>query len=224
MRRQLRVLIVDRRGLARDGLGALIDREDAFALAGSVEDMAALRALSHAVEPDIILVDPHAVGVNEATVLETARGRWAGVRIVVLTSNGEDEAVNAAWHAGVDGYLLKGDGRAELFAALKAVSEQHRYLSASISNSICATSPRSRTPAGQAQSDGLSDREREVMRLIARGLRTREMAEKLSLSHKTVEKHRTNLMRKLSIRTAAGVAAYAIAHGYVVLERTQLST
>jgi two-component system response regulator NreC len=67
----------------------------------------------------------------------------------------------------------------------------------------------------QADSDGLSEREREVMRLIARGLRTREIAEKLSVSHKTVEKHRTNLMRKLGLRTAAAVAAYAISNGYL---------
>jgi DNA-binding NarL/FixJ family response regulator len=69
----------------------------------------------------------------------------------------------------------------------------------------------------QAESDGLSDREREVMRLIAQGFRTREIAEKLSVSHKTVEKHRTNLMRKLGLRTAAAVAAYAITNGYVRL-------
>jgi two-component system response regulator NreC len=66
-----------------------------------------------------------------------------------------------------------------------------------------------------ADSDGLSDREREVMRFIARGLRTREIAERLSVSHKTVEKHRTNLMRKLGLRTAAVVAAYAISNGYL---------
>ncbi|MFX8633135.1 helix-turn-helix transcriptional regulator, partial [Acinetobacter baumannii] len=68
---------------------------------------------------------------------------------------------------------------------------------------------------GPAGKDGLSEREREVMRLIAQGLRTREIAERLSLSHKTVEKHRTNLMRKLGVRSAAAVAAYAISNGYM---------
>jgi DNA-binding NarL/FixJ family response regulator len=67
----------------------------------------------------------------------------------------------------------------------------------------------------RAEPDNLSDRERQVMRLIAHGLRTREIADQLSVSHKTVEKHRTNLMRKLGLRTAAAVAAYAISHGYL---------
>jgi DNA-binding NarL/FixJ family response regulator len=73
-------------------------------------------------------------------------------------------------------------------------------------------------PAGatKADSDGLSDREREVMKLIAQGLRTRDMAERLSVSHKTVEKHRANLMRKLGVRTAAAVVAYAISNGYLL--------
>ena len=76
--------------------------------------------------------------------------------------------------------------------------------------------PRSRPECtDQTESDGLSDREREVMNLIARGLRTREIALRLSLSHKTVEKHRTNLMRKLGLRTVAAVVAYAISHGYL---------
>ena len=100
--------------------------------------------------------------------------------------------------------------------ALRRVSEGRRYVSRSMRERVEEPDPAAR-PAPLAMSDGVSlltDREREIMLCVASGLRTREIAERLSLSHKTVEKHRSNLMRKLGLRSAAAVAAYAIAKGY----------
>jgi DNA-binding NarL/FixJ family response regulator len=135
----------------------------------------------------------------------------------VLTFQRDDVAIESALRAGVDGYLLKSDRRAELLNAMHSVIERRRYISPSIFDRVVNGFVSQRAQARHAESDGLSDREREVMRLIAQGLRTREIAVKLSVSHKTVEKHRTNLMRKLGLRTAAAVAAYAITNGYLRL-------
>ena len=216
MRRQHHVLILHRRGLARDGLCALIGREAAFVVAGAVEDAAALDTLHVEAEPEVILVDPTAVGWDPERIIRAAHGRWPNVRVLVLTAASEREAVDAALRAGVDGYLLDSDGREELLDALQAVCQRRRYLSPTLSNPSHAPSPGLGTRTTPDESDGLSDREREVMKLVARGLRTREIAGKLSVSYKTVEKHRTNLMRKLGIRSAAGVAAYAISRGYLL--------
>jgi DNA-binding NarL/FixJ family response regulator len=104
-----------------------------------------------------------------------------------------------------------------LLNAMHSVVDKKRYVSPSIFNRVVNGFVSQSVYPKRSEPDVLSDREREVMKLIAQGLRNREIAEKLSLSHKTVEKHRTNLMRKLGLRTAAAVAAYAISNGYLRL-------
>jgi DNA-binding NarL/FixJ family response regulator len=216
MRRQLQVLIVDQEGMLRDGLCAMLNLEEDFAVAGAVAGTPALPTVSLPSDPDIIVVDFSVPGINAREFVETARGRWPGIPILVLTFRRDDDSIELALRAGVDGYLLKTDARNELLAALRAVLEKKRYISPSVFDTVVNGFVSQQTHAKHAEADGLSEREREVMKLIARGLRTREIAERLSVSHKTVEKHRTNLMRKLGVRTAAGVAAYAISNGYVV--------
>jgi DNA-binding NarL/FixJ family response regulator len=122
--------------------------------------------------------------------------------------------VKGALRAGVDAYLLKSDTRVELGHALRAMREGNRYVSPSLSGHS-NDSYGARTPP--VTMEALSDRERLVMTRIAQGHRTREIATELSLSTKTIEKYRSNLMRKLGLKTAAAVAAFAIANGYVEL-------
>lgn len=215
MRRKLRILLIDREGMLRDGLCALIDGEDGLVLAGAVGRAAELRTRAPAERPDIILADFPEEGGGAEEIVAIARDRWAAVAVLMLTFRRDDESIEAALRAGADGYLLKTDTRAELLKAIETVFEGRRYMSPAIfsQGNVRVAGPPSHT--GPAGKDGLSEREREVMRLIAQGLRTREIAERLSLSHKTVEKHRTNLMRKLGVRSAAAVAAYAISNGYM---------
>jgi DNA-binding NarL/FixJ family response regulator len=214
MRRKYQVLLIDAEGILRDGLCAMINLEAQFALMAAIAGTPALQSVVLPADPDIIIADfgVPAVSVQETVVL--ARTRWKNVPILVLTSSRDGAAIEAALRAGVDGYILKSDRRAELLIAMHSVLERKRYISPTIFDAV-VNGFVSQQSAAKADSDGLSDREREVMRLIARGLRTREIAEKLSVSPKTIEKHRTNLMRKLGLRTAAGVAAYAISNGYL---------
>ena len=215
MRRQLQILIVDQEGMLRDGLCAMLNLEEDFAIAGAIAATPALTTVSLPSDPDIVVVDFSAPGINEQEFVATARTRWPGIPILVLTLRRDDDSIESALRAGVDGYLLKSDARTELLAALRTVLEKKRYISPTIFDTV-VNGFVSQQSQGRRDTDGLSDREREVMKLIARGLRTREIAELLSVSHKTVEKHRTNLMRKLGVRTAAAVAAYAISNGYVL--------
>jgi DNA-binding NarL/FixJ family response regulator len=214
MRRKYQVLLIDAEGILRDGLCAMINLEAEFALMAAIAGTPALQSVVLPADPDIIIADfgVPAVSVQETVVL--ARTRWKNVPILVLTSSRDGAAIEAALRAGVDGYILKSDRRAELLIAMHSVLERKRYISPTIFDAV-VNGFVSQQSAGKADSDGLSEREREVMRLIAQGLRTREIADKLSVSPKTIEKHRTNLMRKLGLRTAAGVAAYAISNGYL---------
>ena len=214
MRRKLQVLIVDDEGLLRDGLCALINLEADFVVVGVVCGTTAVQAVSLPTEPDVIVADFGASAVRGPELVAVARGRWPTARILVLTYQLDDDSIDSALRAGVDGYLLKTDRRPELLSALHMVVEGQRYISPTIFDRVVSGFVSQQNRAKHVESDGLSDREREVMKLIAQGLRTREIAERLSVSHKTVEKHRTNLMRKLGVRSAAAVAAYAISHGY----------
>jgi DNA-binding NarL/FixJ family response regulator len=195
----------------------MINLEEGFAMAGVIAGSAALHTVSVPTDPDLIIADFGAPAVRGLETVAAARSRWPNVPILVLTFQQDDAAIESALRAGADGYLLKTDRRAELLNAMHSVIDRKRYISPSIFDRVVNGFVSQRPQAPRADPDGLSDREREVMKLIAQGLRTREIAEKLSVSHKTVEKHRTNLMRKLGLRTAAAVAAYAISNGYLRL-------
>jgi DNA-binding NarL/FixJ family response regulator len=216
MRRKLQVLLIDEEGLLRDGLCATINLEEGFAIGGVISGTTALPTVALPTDPDLIVADFGAPAVRAHETVAAARARWPDIPVLVLTFQRDDAAIESALRAGVDGYLLKTDRRAELLNAMRSVIDRKRYISPSIFDRVVNGFVTQRTLA-KRDPDGLSDREREVMKLIAQGFRTREIAVQLSVSHKTVEKHRTNLMRKLGLRTAAAVAAYAITNGYLRL-------
>lgn len=209
----LRVLLVEDGSLSRDSLAALLRAEAGVEVIGALANSVQAVSLATAPRPDVIIIDFTAIGGAETVA--ALHDRWPSAHVLVLTSWEDDRLVRAAFRAGVGGYLLRSDSRAELMTALRKVSAGHRYVSRSIRARVTTLSHGEEAPL--AVSEGLAlltDREREVMQCVASGLRTREIAERLSLSEKTVEKHRSNLMRKLGLRSAAAVAAYAIAKRY----------
>ncbi len=204
-----RVLVVDERGIMRDALCALLEASKECEVVGAESSVPeALRASANArANLAIVELSRSARGGSEPVAdLKAAR---PDVRILVLTSRREDHLVDAALRAGADGYVLKNDSRSELFAALRCIAAGGHFISAALRSGV---ERRDRSGPDAAQGVELSERERQVMQLIAAGHRTREIAALLSLSHKTIEKHRTSLMRKLGLRNASAVAAYAIAN------------
>lgn len=201
----------------RDGLCALLAGSDEFEVIGTLADAAeALRTLTNT-SPDIVIVDlSHARSTGPEMIAE-AKARHAQLRVLVLTFRKDDNVIDSALRAGADGYVLKNDSRHDLFMALRSIASGRGYISPSICNRVVSGYVRARDGSRNRADmrNELTERERQIMRLIAAGHRTREMAELLSLSPKTVEKHRANLMRKLALRNASAVAAYAIANGYV---------
>jgi DNA-binding NarL/FixJ family response regulator len=215
MRRKTHILVIDGEGIARDGLCALLQQEEALhvdATFGSARE--ALRSRGD-LRPQLVIMDfALAMKAGPQTVAHIKR-RWPEAAVLVLSSSGDGQAIEAARRAGADGYVLRNDRRSELFNAIHALVERRHYISKSVLEPQARTGkapPRAR----RTESAGLlTAREQEVVTLIAEGYRTREMAQLLSVSHKTVERHRTNLMRKLGVRSATGVVAFAITHGYV---------
>jgi DNA-binding NarL/FixJ family response regulator len=215
MPRQIKVLIVDTDSIMRDGVAALLRDEDCEVIGATASGAEAVRQTGlHA--PDIVIIDLSLATPGDPDTIARLKQQRPGVRVLVLTFLREERLIDAALRAGADGYVLKSDTRPELVTAIRSIAQGKGYISPSIYDRVINGYLKAQpgTPRRRA-SGALSERERQVVRLIAEGYRTREIAQQLALSHKTIEKHRTNLMRKLGLKTAPAVAAYAIAHGYL---------
>lgn len=208
-RGKIRVLVIDDAGIMRDGLCALLASDDGLeVIAGSRTEGLPNTDDDETPQPHVIVIDFSSDLQSGPDTTAHLKRAWPQVRILALAVRRDDHCLEAALRAGADGYVLKSDSRAELFHAVHRIASGKGYLSAAaLDRMVSAYARASDRPAA------LTSRELEVISLIARGYRTREMAKLMSLSHKTVEKHRTNLMRKLGLRSAAAVAAYAITNG-----------
>lgn len=215
MPRKTQVLVIDEEGISRDGLCALLQGEGGLQVLGTfARPREALRARAD-LHPDVTIIDYALAMKSGPQTLAHLKRRWPQTAVLVLSASRDGQAIEAARRAGADGYVLRNDRRTELFAALKSLTQHKHYISASV---LEVPVPATRGAPHRRGTDGaalLTTREQEVVALIAEGYRTREMAQLLSLSAKTIERHRTNLMRKLGVRSATGVVAYAITHRYV---------
>ncbi len=215
MPKKTQVLIVDTDSIMRDGLVALLGNEECEVIGAASNGVDALRE-TESRTPDLVIIDLSMTTASDPDTIAKLKKQRPGVHVLVLTFLREESAIDAALRAGADGYLLKSDTRLELITAIRSVAHGKGYISPSICDRVINGYLKTQVDAPRRRaSSTLSQRERQVVRLIAEGYRTREIAQQLSLSHKTIEKHRTNLMRKLGLKTAPAVAAYAIAHGYL---------
>ncbi len=217
MRRKTHIMVVDQEGIVRDGLCALLQRAEELHVDGAFGSAREAVRTRGDLRPNVVIMDfPLAMKTGPETIAHVKR-RWPDARVLVLSGSSEGQLIEAARRAGADGYVLRNDHRSELFDAIHTLAAGKHYISKSVlerpARSTARPSPHA--PRRTDTAGMLTEREQEVVALIAEGYRTREMAQLLSVSHKTVERHRTNLMRKLGVRSATGVVAYAITHGYV---------
>jgi len=199
----------------RNGLEAMLASESSFEVVGVAADgMSAIRVVAE-LQPDIVLMDltmPRTSGIDAIVQIKRQSPH---IKIVALTFHKEDKYIHATLEAGADAYVLKDDSRTELFNALANVVQGKQYLSPSIVDKVVSGYLSGGAAATTDPSwEILTHREREVIKLIAEGKRTRDIASYLSLSPKTIEKHRTNLMRKLDLHNVSEVTVYAIKNGF----------
>ena len=213
---KIKIIIVDDHPIFRAGVKALLQIENDFTVIGEVED--GLNAYNFIVNarPDLVLMDLSMPHVNGTDVIARVKQSLPDIYILALTVHKEEEYVRASFVGGADGYILKDDTYEELVLAIRSVSKGMTYISPSVSGHLVAKYIHSgRRTAVEPSWDFLTSREREVMRLVVNGLKNREIAESLSLSIKTIEKHRSNLMRKLNLKNTPALIAYAIENGLV---------
>ncbi|WP_329233016.1 response regulator transcription factor [Streptomyces sp. NBC_00111] len=207
--RVITLLVVDDHPVVRDGLRGMFASAPGFEVLGEAADGVAAVELTAALDPDVVLMDlrmPGGGGV--AAIAELAR-LGARSRVLVLTTYDTDSDTLPAIEAGATGYLLKDAPREELFTAVRAAAEGRAVLSPAVASRLIS---RVRTPAAPAR-EPLSAREREVLRLVARGTSNREIAAELFISEATVKTHLTHVFAKLGAKDRAAAVATAYERG-----------
>lgn len=210
----IRILIADDHTIMRDGLRALLANEPGLEIVGTAADGVSAVRMSDELRPDIVIMDVSIPGTGGIQAIRNIKRKSLSIGIVVLTFHTEEHFVKGAIDAGADCYVLKDERREELMKAIDCARRGRHYLSPGIAARV-VTGPMQGESAGNPSWFLLTSREREVLKLVAEGYRTKEIAGYLSLSHKTIEKHRANLMRKLDLHNVSAVTTYAIVNGIV---------
>lgn len=213
----VRVLLIEDHVILREGLRALLDLEPDLEVVGEAESVTQGRAVAEASKPHLVITDIALPGETGLSIIPSLKDSLPGVRVLVLTAHCTDEYVRAALEMGADGYILKDASRAELLEGIRAVLDGRQYFSAAVTSHLVSgylgrreAKPRSEVP--------VTPREKEVLKLIAMAYTTKRIALRLKLSVKTVEKHRSNLMRKLELQNTAAATLYAVRHKLVPVD------
>ena len=210
----IRVVLVDDHVLIRAGLKALLHSLANIQVVGEASDGHEAVDVVEKLEPDVVIMDIAMANLNGLEAASRVTKQWPKVKVIILSMHANEEYVGQALDAGATGYLLKGAEPAELELALKAVVRGETYLSPSISKQL-VQDYLSHRKEKLGTTVELTARQREVLQLIAEGCSTKDIANKLGLSVKTVDTHRTELMRRLDIHDVAGLVRYAIRRGLV---------
>lgn len=211
----VRIVLVEDHVILRDGLRSLLDMESDFEVVGEADSCDSGLEVVKSVRPNIVLTDIGLPGRSGLTLIPEIKQFDESIYVLVLTAHCTDEYVRAALESGADGYVLKDSSREELNTGIRTVMNGEQYLSREVTNRIVSGYLGLANPAGSREASKITARETEVMTLIASAYSTKEIANRLDLSVKTVEKHRSNLMRKLGLRSSAAVTLYAVRHNYL---------
>ena len=212
----IRILLVDDNNLFRKGMASLISSQPEFSVVGDVRSGKEAVQASLAAEPDVIVMDIVLAGVSGLDTVSQIKRRQPQVKVVLLTSLHTEEYVRAALRVGTDGYLLKDASFEELLMSLRSVAMGKRYLSPDVSSHLVDSFLHpEHARSKSSQLEVLTTRERSILQLIAEGRTNRGAAEFLSVSPKTVEKHRASLMHKLGLRNAAELTLVAMELGLI---------
>ncbi len=211
-----RIVIAEDHTILREGLRALISSNPDFEVVGEAEDgREAIRCVQN-LRPDLILIDLSMPRMNGMDAIKEIKKGCPETKILVLTVHKTEEYILATLRAGADGYVLKDATHAELLMAIESVLKGKPYLSPGVSERVIEGYLEGRkTLRSESPWDTLTQREREVLKLIAEGYKNREIADYLYISVKTVEKHRANIMKKLDLHSISALTAYAMEKGLV---------
>ncbi|MCL4371159.1 MAG: response regulator transcription factor [Chloroflexi bacterium] len=216
---KLRILLVDDHAVLRAGLRLLIDRQPDMIVIGEADTGEAARQVAHYLQPDVVLMDISMPGMDGLEAMRLIKRDLPGVKMLVLTMHEDEDYLRQALSSGAAGYVPKSAADTEVISALRAVARGGVYIHPSHAKMLIeGMLPTLESPGGGRQYPHhatLSDREREVLRLVALGHTNNQIAEQMFISVKTVESYRARVMEKLGLRNRAALVRYALEHGLV---------
>lgn len=217
--KRTRILLADDHALVRQGIRSLLSEIADFEVVGEADNGREALRLSRALTPEVALMDISMPELNGLDATAQALHEQPQLKVIILSMHATEAYVLEALRAGAAGYLLKDADASELERAIRAVVHGERYLTPSVSHHVIDRFLLAERGERAPEAEALSLRQREVLQLIAEGKSTREIAERLHLSVKTIETHRAHLMQRLEIFDVAGLTRYALRNGLVDPER-----
>ena len=213
---KVRVLIVDDHAVVREGFHKLLEDEPGIEVIGEASDGAQAVSLAKELQPDVVLMDVTMAGMDGLDATRLIKSQSPNVKVLMLTVHESEEIFFKALEVGASGYFVKGGSSGELVSALESVARGDTYLHPSVAKKIVGQYLRGLKQGGNQENYiGLSDREREVLKLLADGRSNREIAELLNVSPNTVQTHRARLMIKLGLHNRTDLIKYALKRGFV---------
>lgn len=210
----IHVLLTDDHTILRAGLKVMLNAQTDIEVVGEAQNGRQALIEAQRLQPDIVLMDIAMPDMNGIEATRLLRKQLPDVKVLILTMHENDEYVFQALRAGASGYMMKEAAATDLIAALRIVHGGHFYLSPPVQSLMVSDYlQRVRTGGEKDSYSCLTEREREILKLVAEGLTNNQIAERLVISPKTVDTHRTHIMDKLDLHSRAELVKYAIRHG-----------
>jgi DNA-binding NarL/FixJ family response regulator len=217
----IRVVLVDDHTILREGVRSLLDEESDIVVVGEADDGLEALEVVETLAPDVVIMDMVMPRMNGLEATREIKQRRPEVRVLILSMYDDDEYVQQIIQAGASGYVLKRVAAGELVHAIREVHKGSSFLQPTIAAKLIedyVRRVRGETATEARGADPLTDRERQVLKLIAEGHTNQRIAELLHLSKKTVESHRANIMRKLDLHDVTELVKYALRTGLIQLD------
>ncbi|PID45893.1 MAG: DNA-binding response regulator [Proteobacteria bacterium] len=213
-----RIVLADDHALIRHGIKKIISQDEGLEIAGEVADGEALMAYLENDVPDMVILDISMPKVSGIDLAEQVKQMHPGIKILMLTMHKNKQFFYGAMAAGADGYLVKSDSDKELLLAVNKIRGGRTYISPYLADDFTEDVLGAYRNQEVNPFKGLTKREKQILKLVVDGLTSKDIAEKLNLSPRTVDHHRANLLKKFRMKNSVDLVNYAIRNGYVTVE------
>jgi RNA polymerase sigma factor (sigma-70 family) len=212
-----RILIADDHGIVRKGLRLQLEQHEAFQVVGEAEDGREAVRLAEELNPDVVIMDVAMPNLNGIQATAQITKRSSSTQVIILSMYSDESYLTRSLAAGAKGYLLKDNAEVDLYRAVQVVAQGKPFFSPVIANTLLEDYMRQMQQRGLEDSyDLLTDREKEILQLLAEGKSNKDIASELNLSTYTVETHRTRIMQKLDLHSATDLVLYAVRKKLIV--------